>query len=584
MTYPPVRFRRGRGRSYGGGGGGPIPTMFIQPIVMVGASNTAGGDDSAGASLAPADEDSRLRWFDPNTNTSRVLDNASGIPRPGASAITDSTTPGINFAKYLADNNGGEDVIYYIVPTAVGGRGIFNGGDVVGSGPWDPDASGPAWALGGGSASTEISGALYLAHTNGTFPNAVIARMSADFPDRAVRPPIFFGHPLNENDTAAVWSEAIDKAQRCMNGIRSAWGAASSPWVLYGGPPEWTYAGVPAREKITSVNYCLSDRMTNVAYVEGQEENQHPTEDIHYNNAGYRLLGTKCGPAAAIATSRVSAPDEWTDWIDGLTNQPARFYGLYRGLSTYGTGNAIRISNGTAEIDVAFLADGNLDLPAIEAHAGTGDAWITTVYDQMGSGSTMVPEGTENAMLVDSGDILSQGKRFAWGDDLNNILMADSSHAATTGSGLMAIGRINDAGNPVHAAGPQNTIGLFAQSGVTAYAPGGSDEFLAATPQPREPSFIEALPGSSGGYNLYANYVDSTGMYGNGTLIGEGASIAFTYGATGTLSWGGRSGVTNRNSNGSHIAIAVWDTAPTGSDLTAMLSFCEDFGAVDSLG
>ena len=148
------------GRKAAGG-----PSLYVQVFYSVGASNTAGGDDSAGAALAAADEDSRLRFWNPNTGNLITLSNAVGIPRPGAMNLT-ATTPLINYCKGLADAN--PNTIYVIAPTAVGGRAL-NGG------LFDPDGAGPAWTIGGTPEATLIAGAMYLAYTNGTIPNSVNA-------------------------------------------------------------------------------------------------------------------------------------------------------------------------------------------------------------------------------------------------------------------------------------------------------------------------------------------------------------------------------------------------------------------------
>jgi len=552
----------------------------VQPVVFVGASNTDGGDNLATAMTA-ADDDARLRWYDMNTDAITPLDYTTGRPRLGA-VETEKTSPGIHFTKYLADNTPG-DVVFPMVNTAVGGRGLAAGSGTPGSGPWDPDGTGAAWGIGGSPAQTTVSGALYKAHTSGNVPNGFAAAIAAEFPDRVVLPPIFFGHPANENDTSGAFSFLIDRARRCMEGIRAAWGAPNAPWVIYGGPPEWTYSGAGGtREKITSCNAWLAQSMVNVAYVEGHEGYTVEGFPIHYTNQGYRLLGAKVGPAVEVARSRDTAPMEWTDWIDDLTVKPARYYGLYRGLSTY-TGPAAEISNGTTTIDVDFLANGMIDVAAIEDHAAGGDAWVTKFYCHMGSGSTMVPEGTNDALLVDSGELCFQGRKLAWGNDTGGILMYDDSFALTTAGALLGVGREDDGANNVQLAGPQNTLAILGAAGNTSYD-AGSGLFNTDPPLDYEPDFILALSGSPGGYQSRASYVDAaTGLSVNGDAIGQGASASTFYGTAGTLGWGGRQGATNRNGIGSYTAAAAWATAPTGADLTRVLAFCRAIGVTDDL-
>lgn len=549
-------------------------TVQVQPIVMVGASNTAGGDDSAGAALdAGLDGDPNIHWLYPADGTIGTVDVTTGIPRPGG-LITDSTSPVINFTKFLRTQDPSK--IYVVVPTAVGGRGVHNGGDVAGSGPWDPDGTGAAWGIGDLATGTEISGALYKAHTSGNWKTALEAAVASGFPGHSLLDPIFFGHPCNENDTLGSWSVLADKAKRCIEGIRSAWEATSAPWVLYGGPPEWTYQGPPARAKITSVNAYLDQIMPGVVYVEGQEGYQHATEAVHYNNAGYRLLGTKLGPAVAVAETQTSAPHAWVDWIDTLANKPQRAYGLYRFQSTY-AGAAFRLHNGTTEVDIGFDTQGYPDLAAIEAHVGGGNAYITAIYDQMGSGSTMIPEGTDTAELVNGGEIHLQNKRVAWGNDTRNILMKDESYTALATGALLAVGTMSEGGNPTLLAGDQNVLGIFAKNGDLHYGIGTGDEFQTGTLFEQEPSWL-----SGSGYSLNAIYVDSNGVYLNGLAQPTGTATGWTY-SNGGLAWAGRIGYTNRYAIGSHVAAFAWDVAPVGTDMAVVQDWARAMARVDIL-
>lgn len=100
---------------------------------MVGASNTAGGDDQAGAVLTSEDAPSNVVIWDINngdTGSIAEIDIAGvGIPRAGGyetnAALPASTSPAINFAKEVSRSNG---VTVALIPMAVGGRGVFFGG------------------------------------------------------------------------------------------------------------------------------------------------------------------------------------------------------------------------------------------------------------------------------------------------------------------------------------------------------------------------------------------------------------------------------------------------------------------------
>ncbi|WP_141117868.1 hypothetical protein, partial [Leisingera sp. JC1] len=127
------------------------------------------------------------------------------------------------------------------------------------------------------------------------------------------------------------------------------------------------------------------------------------------------------------------------------------------------------------------------------------------------------------------------------------------------------MGRINDAGNPVMLAGGQHTLAIFAKGGNLGYAPGSTTEYDLGAAQEHEPSWLSV----GSGHNLFANYVDGTGLYVNGDAQPQGTAASFTYGGSG-LAWGGRIGATNRYSNGAHTGAFAWDTAPSGTDLAAV--------------
>jgi hypothetical protein len=73
--------------------------------------------------------------------------------------------------------------------------------------------------------------------------------------------------------------------------------------------------------------------------------------------------------------------------LDSLSVSGAAAYSL-RKLRTAYTGNAIRVrrSSDSAETNIGFGSDGNLNTTALLAHCGSGDGFVTTWYDQSGNG------------------------------------------------------------------------------------------------------------------------------------------------------------------------------------------------------
>ncbi len=88
----------------------------------------------------------------------------------------------------------------------------------------------------------------------------------------------------------------------------------------------------------------------------------------------------------------------------------AAAYSLRKLSSTY-SGNAIRVrrSSDNAEQNIGFNADGSLNTSALTTFVGAGNGFVTTWYDQSGSGRNMT-QTTANLQptIVSAGSILLQ--------------------------------------------------------------------------------------------------------------------------------------------------------------------------------
>lgn len=533
-----------------------------QPIVLVGASNIAGGSPS-GTLDQNLDTGDQLLIMSPSSGVVGPIDISVGIPRPGGTSMV-STTPGISFAKSWAMEESAPNVKYVIIPTAVGGRGIMSGGYVPDQGPWDADGTGLPWVIGGSADSTKGWGSLYKAQTN--FKAALVSAAAAA--GATLRGPVFVGHPLNENDANGNFATLRDKVVRCMTGIRAQWGAPDAPWVLSSAPPEWSYAGPLGRTKILAINKELQTRLSHVSWVDGVVGFQS-TEDIHFNNNGLRAQGMALYSALATAQARSNPMLEVIDSIDFIDNKPQRAYGFYRMRSAY-TGPVATISNGTTIADIYPDINGYPDYSAILSIAGNGNAWVTTMYDQMGSGGTMVPEGSGVAQIAMGGQLVLQGLRLGWGNDTTSNMLKDISYTVRPAGALFAVGRIGDAGSPIMAAGVSGSQAIFRSSGVSGFSSAGVSRNLDINLE-WEPNWVKAIGSSAKGKTLHACMSSNGSHYADGYITAATTATAFTYTSVG-LAWGGRIGATNRFHVGTQVALMAFDIAPTGSDLTKLLT------------
>ncbi|WP_435205819.1 hypothetical protein [Tateyamaria sp. 1078] len=566
-----------------------------------GASNDQGGaDDDPLATRTPEDTVANGYWVninDPDGTGLPVLEpilSEEPFPRMGGSvSITTNAVPNLIRelqAAYTAQNGGTLHVA--AISEGFGGMGLK--ADGTGDfGPLHPDGVGPAFVNGSGSTGAKVGGAIYLYVTNPQTVTQVADLIAAEFPGMTRLPDIAFGKIGNENDTGLEYHDLVDLSARYIEDFRAAWGQPDMPFIFNSAPPPWSFSGSVVSPKIAAAISSLSQGLPNAAYVEGPGDpvDQHSTEDIHFGNIGLRKIGTRAHEVVGVAKSRDQAPKSWIDFIGNLTNKPARCYSMYRLNPDY-TGPAMTVSNTTQSADISFLTsgvrNGEPDAAAMMSAADNDGAWLTSLPCQMGSGIPMSPEGTGFARVVAAAStpegvvkgIVFQGRRFCWGNDENNIMLVASGVSGTAAGALLAVGRVSDGGTAVQADLDNRTFTILSRSGETDFYIGENGQRL-ITAQEYEPDFITALPGAAGGYTIHANYVDANGMRANGVSVPSATTTRTGTGAAGTLCWGGRSGQTNRYSNGNHTAVMYWDVAPTGTDLEIIDAWCRSIGAVD---
>jgi len=106
----------------------------------------------------------------------------------------------------------------------------------------------------------------------------------------------------------------------------------------------------------------------------------------------------------------------------------AAAYSLRQLSSTY-SGNAIKVrrSSDNAEQDIAFV-NNELDTASLETFAGAGDAFVTTWYDQSGSGydATQTSASAQPKIVSSGSTILENGKAAVEFVGTNNQLRANS--------------------------------------------------------------------------------------------------------------------------------------------------------------
>jgi hypothetical protein len=123
--------------------------------------------------------------------------------------------------------------------------------------------------------------------------------------------------------------------------------------------------------------------------------------------------------------------------LDQLSAPSAAAYSLRKLRNAY-TGSAIRVrrSSDNAETDIGFTAGGDLNTAALLAHVGSGNGFVTTLYDQSGNGrnATQTTAGNQ-PRIVNSGALeASNGKPEIRFDGVDDYLAAASPLIGTTHS------------------------------------------------------------------------------------------------------------------------------------------------------
>jgi hypothetical protein len=152
--------------------------------------------------------------------------------------------------------------------------------------------------------------------------------------------------------------------------------------------------------------------------------------------------------------------------LDLLSVPSAAAYSVRRLRTTY-TGNAIRVrrSSDSAELDIGFDSNGNLNTSALLTHCGANNGLVVTWYDQSGNGYNLTQAVAINQpQIVNSGAVILQGGRPTISYTGVEVL------AAATPTGLLqnvAGGTINTVSNVTNATVQRSSISIANGLGTT---------------------------------------------------------------------------------------------------------------------
>lgn len=297
---------------------------------------------------------------------------------------------------------------------------------------------------------------------------------------------------------------------------------------------------------------------------------------------GSRYAGQNVESPTSFATNSQSwttNPATGVAWtladVNGTGSAPLQQFGVY-----HSDGNpAIQISwvymvvNYTlaATQDIGFNADGSLDTLSLLAFAGTGDALVTTWYDQSGNGKNAIqPNSAQMHKIVSAGSMVlgSDGIPVMQGDGINDFMsIADvtlhtymtCSIRAIPGTWIMVEHGPDANGSPGFMFTNDNKW-IFINRGTTVYA-GDSSPYAAV------PSVITLIVNGDNNNNVH-NYVGEAGPINTYQL--SGGNIANSL-VTDTLWLSARAGISFFNAM-QWSELVVWDNTDQTTILSSIVS------------
>lgn len=166
-------------------------------------------------------------------------------------------------------------------------------------------------------------------------------------------------------------------------------------------------------------------------------------------------------------------------YLDGYTSGIWGVYSIKKKISAY-SGNAVRVrrSSDNAEQDIGLTGDA-LDSASLAAFVGSDSAYVTTMYDQSGSGHHLVQtDAAKQPRIVDAG-VYDGFVRFAGTDDC-----FQSNTASGTPSGITAFlrGKLRAVGGVVDIYLEHTADGLSNAGVAVFYAAGSASMNLGTGP------------------------------------------------------------------------------------------------------
>jgi len=223
-----------------------------------------------------------------------------------------------------------------------------------------------------------------------------------------------------------------------------------------------------------------------------------------------------------------------------FTTAPTHGWGLRLLRSAY-SGNCIRVrrASDSTQQDIGFDADGNLDVASMESFCSGTDGFITTMYNQVGSGDLVQATASLQPKIVSSGTTITKGTNSKPAAQCGSAIMVALTLDIDTGAKRWGVSALFDTGTITGSPGGDVARAKSSQDGLAtgyissnyhmyAYAAGSAGTGLSAHGISTLNTFT-ACRTANGGANC-AGYVNGSSVGTTTTSASAGGSASFIYG------------------------------------------------------
>ena len=177
----------------------------------------------------------------------------------------------------------------------------------------------------------------------------------------------------------------------------------------------------------------------------------------------------RLGGAGGISASRLLV-QPFVGPLDGHKTGLTATCSIGRRLLSSYTGPIIRVRNSSGtELNIGYLENGSLDLPALMSHVGSGDGFVTTSFDQVSGNDFVQSIGGTQPKIVSAGSLVNVNGKPCVGVVFGWTMFASPIHTPAFDFIMTGRNEVDGAGSfaPLFLISSTNVINAFYDGGFT---------------------------------------------------------------------------------------------------------------------